>query len=268
MLSTHGGFARTMVSRSRWGITPGTGKSDCSSRRRRAELKRLDAVPFAGDCTDPCDGRTQGTPGMFDSLPYRNDASIVFGRLIRSLPRARGVLGVATCDKGLPAMMMALAERAICRRSGSRRGHAVGRRWRGRGESADLGARFSRSNSLEDAREVVPRVRVAGRRLPVPGNGGNVAGGRRGPGDVAPACGTGASGHPIWRISREAVGTRHHVAGIRKDLHGATSSPTPVQNAMVAHAAFGGSTNLICTSRHRLSRRPEAPHRPRLGALK
>ena len=51
----------------------------------------------------------KGTTGMFDSLPYRNDAAIVFRRLIRSLPTRRGVLGVATCDKGLPAMMMALA---------------------------------------------------------------------------------------------------------------------------------------------------------------
>ena len=46
---------------------------------------------------------------MFDSLPYRNDAAIVLRRLIRSLPMRQGVLGVATCDKGLPAMMMALA---------------------------------------------------------------------------------------------------------------------------------------------------------------
>ncbi len=46
---------------------------------------------------------------MFDSLPYRNDAATVFRRLIRSLPTRSGVLGVATCDKGLPAMMMALA---------------------------------------------------------------------------------------------------------------------------------------------------------------
>ena len=59
--------------------------------------------------SDPCDGRTQGTPGMMDSLPYRNDAAIVFRRLIRSLPRRKGVIGVATCDKGLPAMMLALA---------------------------------------------------------------------------------------------------------------------------------------------------------------
>ena len=73
------------------------------------ELRRLDVVPFAGMVSDPCDGRTQGTAGMMDSLPYRNDAAIVFRRLIRSLPRRKGVLGIATCDKGLPAMMMALA---------------------------------------------------------------------------------------------------------------------------------------------------------------
>src|SRR6185436_12451607 len=73
------------------------------------EFKRLGVVPFAGFVSDPCDGRTQGTPGMYDSLPYRNDAAVVFRRLIRSLPLRAGVLGVATCDKGLPAMMMALA---------------------------------------------------------------------------------------------------------------------------------------------------------------
>src|SRR5579871_5702276 len=73
------------------------------------ELSARNAVPFAAYCTDPCDGRTQGTTGMFDSLPYRNDAAQVFRRLIRSLPTRHGVIGVATCDKGLPAMMMALA---------------------------------------------------------------------------------------------------------------------------------------------------------------
>src|SRR5881394_1327774 len=73
------------------------------------EFRRLQAIPFAGFCSDPCDGRTQGTVGMFDSLPYRNDAAVVFRRLARSLPLRRGMLGIATCDKGLPAMMMAVA---------------------------------------------------------------------------------------------------------------------------------------------------------------
>src|SRR5260370_32499227 len=37
------------------------------------------------------------------------DAPQIFGRLLRSPPPRRGVMGVATCDKGLPAMMIALA---------------------------------------------------------------------------------------------------------------------------------------------------------------
>src|SRR2546428_13854438 len=72
------------------------------------ELRALECLPFAAYCSDPCDGRTQGTAGMMDSLAYRNDAAQVFRRLARSLPTRKGVLGVATCDKGLPAMMMAL----------------------------------------------------------------------------------------------------------------------------------------------------------------
>src|SRR5438477_13199873 len=74
-----------------------------------AEIRALGGIPFAAFCTDPCDGRTQGTTGMLDSLAYRNDAAIVLRRLIRSLPTRKAVLGVATCDKGLPAMTMALA---------------------------------------------------------------------------------------------------------------------------------------------------------------
>src|SRR5262249_1052008 len=73
------------------------------------EFRRLGGIPFAAAVSDPCDGRTQGTVGMFDSLPYRNDAATVFPRLIRSLPTRARVLRIATCDKGLPAMMMALA---------------------------------------------------------------------------------------------------------------------------------------------------------------
>ncbi len=67
------------------------------------------AIPFSATVSDPCDGRSQGTTGMFDSLPYRNDASMTMRRLIRSLPTRVGVMGVATCDKGLPATMQALA---------------------------------------------------------------------------------------------------------------------------------------------------------------
>src|SRR6476659_2070798 len=72
-------------------------------------LRAAGAIPFAVYCSDPCDGRTQGTTGMFDSLAYRNNAAIVMRRLIRSLPTASGVIGIATCDTGLPATMLALA---------------------------------------------------------------------------------------------------------------------------------------------------------------
>src|SRR5262249_4913383 len=49
--------------------------------RAAAEAIRAQgALPFAAYCTDPCDGRSQGTPGMMDSLPYRNDAALVMRR--------------------------------------------------------------------------------------------------------------------------------------------------------------------------------------------
>jgi len=66
------------------------------------ELKALGAGAFAGACTDPCDGRTPGHRRHDDSLPFRNDAAIVLRRLMRSLPTGKGVLGIATCDKGCP----------------------------------------------------------------------------------------------------------------------------------------------------------------------
>ena len=120
------------------------------------ELKALHAVPFAGACTDPCDGRTQGTAGMMDSLPYRNDAAMVLRRLMRSLPTGKGVLGVATCDKGLPAMMMALAVGGK-----AARGARPGRRDAAAGEGEDagkvqtIGARFAQQQiTLEYAAEV------------------------------------------------------------------------------------------------------------------
>ena len=101
--------ALRMGGRLRLDFTRDTGKWGLLVAEAARELKALRAVPFAGACTDPCDGRTQGTAGMMDSLPFRNDAAMVLRRLMRSLPTSKGVLGVATCDKGLPAMMMALA---------------------------------------------------------------------------------------------------------------------------------------------------------------
>src|SRR6202163_1748758 len=109
ILSTQGGIRAPDGSPIALGYHTGHWEVGLLMKAAAEELRKLHAVPFAGYVTDPCDGRTQGTVGMMDSLPYRNDAAQVLRRLIRSLPTRAGVMGVATCDKGLPAMMMALA---------------------------------------------------------------------------------------------------------------------------------------------------------------
>src|SRR5919204_5894351 len=109
ILSTSGGLRNPDGTPAALGYHTGHWEVGLLMRAAAEELRRLGCIPFAGFCTDPCDGRTQGTAGMMDSLPYRNDAALVLRRLIRSLPTRKGVLGVAPCDKGLPAMMMALA---------------------------------------------------------------------------------------------------------------------------------------------------------------
>ncbi|MGC1298784.1 MAG: dihydroxy-acid dehydratase, partial [Alloacidobacterium sp.] len=109
ILSTHGGMRAQDGKPIALGFHTGHWEVGLLVAEAARELRNRRAVPFAGACTDPCDGRTQGTDGMLDSLPYRNDAAIVLRRLMRSLPTRKGVIGVATCDKGLPAMMMALA---------------------------------------------------------------------------------------------------------------------------------------------------------------
>src|SRR6478736_6535021 len=109
MLSTHGGIRDKDGTPIALGYHTGHWEIGLLLEAAAQVFKAAGAIPFAAACSDPCDGRSQGTTAMFDSLPFRNDAATVFRRLIRSLPTRRGVLGVATCDKGLPAMMMALA---------------------------------------------------------------------------------------------------------------------------------------------------------------
>jgi dihydroxyacid dehydratase/phosphogluconate dehydratase len=109
ILSTQGGIRAADGSPIALGYHTGHWEVGLLMQAAAEELRRRACIPFAGFVTDPCDGRTQGTTGMLDSLPFRNDAAIVLRRLIRSLPTRRAVIGVATCDKGVPAMMMALA---------------------------------------------------------------------------------------------------------------------------------------------------------------
>ena len=109
ILSTSGGIRDDDGSPVALGLHTGHFELRDQVRAAALEIRKLKGIPFAVFCSDPCDGRSNGTTGMLDSLPYRNDAAKVFRRLARSLPTAKGVLGVASCDKGLPAMMMALA---------------------------------------------------------------------------------------------------------------------------------------------------------------
>lgn len=212
------------------------------------ELKSLGAIPFAGYCSDPCDGRTQGTTGMFDSLPYRNDAAMVLRRLIRSLPTRAGVIGVATCDKGLPAMMMALAAMrnlpCVLIPGGVT---LLAEDGEDAGLVQSIGARFAHGKiTLEQAAEAGCRACAS------PGGGCQFLGTAATSQVVAEALGLAVphsalapSGQPIWldaaRRSARAV-LALEARGIRsRDI----LTEAALRNALVTHAAFGGSTNLI-----------------------
>ena len=212
------------------------------------EFKRGQAIPFAGCVSDPCDGRTQGTTGMFDSLPYRNDAAIVFRRLIRSLPTRRGVLGVATCDKGLPAMIMALAGTrdlpVVLVPGGVTLPPTVGE---DAGAVQTLGARFSHGLvSLDEAAEL--GCRACG----TPGGGCQFLGTAATSQVVGEALGLSLP-HSALAPSGEPVWTELAVASARAlmelEARGVKSreilTDAAIRNAMVVHAAFGGSTNLL-----------------------
>ncbi len=212
------------------------------------ELRALGAIPFAGFCTDPCDGRTQGTRGMMDSLPYRNDAAQVLRRLIRSLPTRRGVLGVATCDKGLPAMMMALAAMrdlpCVLVPGGVTLPPTQGE---DAGRIQSIGARFAHGEiTLQEAADLGCRACAS------PGGGCQFLGTAATSQVVGEALGLALphsalapSGQPIWLdLARRSARALTQMAG-----RGLTTrhllTDAAVRNAMAVHAAFGGSTNLL-----------------------
>ena len=179
------------------------------------ELKSLRATPFAGACTDPCDGRTQGTTGMMDSLPFRNDAAIVLRRLMRSLPTGKGVIGIATCDKGLPAMMMALASSgkkpAVLVPGGVTLLPEAGE---DAGKVQTIGARFAHNQiTLEHAAEMGCRACAS------PGGGCQFLGTAATAQVVGEALGLSLphtalapSGQPIWLDAAQPLGPRHAAA--------------------------------------------------------
>lgn len=212
------------------------------------EFRRLGVVPFAGFCSDPCDGRTQGTPGMFDSLPYRNDAAMVFRRLARSLPQRAGVLGIATCDKGLPAMMMAVAGLrnlpCVIVPGGVTLPPSEGE---DAGTVQTLGTRYARGLvSLSEAAELGCRACAS------PGGGCQFLGTAATAQVVSEALGLALphsalapSGQFVWHDMARRSARALHLLSERKLAINQLLTPASIRNALVLHAAFGGSTNLL-----------------------
>src|SRR6516162_7818745 len=248
ILSTQGGIRAPDGSPIALGYHTGHWEVGLLMKAAAEELRSLNAVPFAGYVTDPCDGRTQGTIGMMDSLPYRNDAAMVLRRLIRSLPTRKGVLGVATCDKGLPAMTMALASMhslpCVLVPGGVTLPPTTGE---DAGKVQTIGARFAHGElTLEQATEL--GCRACGS----PGGGCQFLGTAATSQVVGEALGLSLphsalapSGQPIWLdMARRSARALANLAdrGIRSsDI----LTDGAIRNAMTVHAVFGGSTNLL-----------------------
>ena len=212
------------------------------------EITRLGGIPYAAYCSDPCDGRSQGTTGMFDSLPYRNDAAIVIRRLIRSLPRRRGVIGVGTCDKGLPAVLIALAGApglpVVVVPGGVTLPPEHGE---DAGKIQSVGSRLARGEiTIDEVNDLGCRA------CATPGGGCQFLGTAATSQVVAEALGLtlphaalAPSGEPVWRD----MALRSGRAIVALESLGLTSADVlteaAVENAMIVHAAFGGSTNLL-----------------------
>jgi putative YjhG/YagF family dehydratase len=248
ILSTQGGIREPDGRPLALGYHTGHWEVGLLMRAAAEEARAAGCIPFAGYCTDPCDGRTQGTRGMMDSLPYRNDASVVLGRLIRSLPTRNGVIGVATCDKGLPAMMMALAGAhdlpTVIVPGGVTLPADDGE---DAGAVQTIGARFAHGKlTIEEAAELGCRACAS------PGGGCQFLGTAASSQVVAEALGLAVvhsalapSGQPVWldmarRATRALNCQRARNLTTRQVLTDAA-----IRNAMVVHAAFGGSTNLL-----------------------
>jgi putative YjhG/YagF family dehydratase len=248
ILSTQGGLRAPDGQPVALGFHTGHWEIALQAEAAAERLHKLGGLPFAAFCSDPCDGRTQGTVGMFDSLPYRNDAAQVFRRLARSLPTRKGILGVATCDKGLPAMMMALAGMGDLPSVIVPGGVSLPPE---QGEDAGavqtIGARFSHGMlSLDEATELGCKACAS------PGGGCQFLGTAATSQVVAEAMGMAVphsalapSGQPVWldiatRSADAVVAMKQNGLALKEIL-----TPAAFKNAMALHAAFGGSTNLL-----------------------
>ena len=249
ILSTHGGLRAEDGTPVALGFHSGHWEVGLLVKAAAEEFKAQRCVPFAGAVTDPCDGRTQGTPGMFDSLPFRNDAATVMRRLMRSHPTRSGVMGVATCDKGLPAMMMALAAQhdtpTILVPGGVMLAGAAGEEDTGKVQT--IGARFAHGEiTLEQAAAAGCHACAS------PGGGCQFLGTAATSQVVGEALGLSLphsalspSGQPIWlNLARRSAKALVAMTN-RKITTKHVLTEASFRNALAVFAAFGGSTNLL-----------------------
>ena len=248
ILSTHGGIRAPDGAPIALGYHTGHWEVGLLMEAAAHVFKDAGAIPFAASCTDPCDGRSQGTTAMFDSLPFRNDAATIFRRLIRSLPTRAGVLGVATCDKGLPAMMMALAGSVdlpcVLVPGGVTLPPETGD---DAGRVQTIGVRFVHGEiTLEEAADLGCHACAS------PGGGCQFLGTAATSQVVGEALGLtvghaalAPSGQPIWfDMARRSARALMQLTADRTTTREILTDAS-LRNAMVTHAAFGGSTNLL-----------------------
>lgn len=248
ILSTQGGIRAEDGRPIALGYHTGHWEVGLLMRAAALELDRREHLPFAAFVSDPCDGRSQGTPAMMDSLPYRNDAAQVLKRLIRSLPTRRAVIGVATCDKGLPAMMMALsAQRDLPGVIVPGGVTLPARDAEDAGKVQSIGARFAHGEiTLEHAADMGCRAcGSAGGGCQFLGTAATSQVVAEALGMALPHSALAPSGQPIWlEVARQSA-----AAVVAQQQRGLKMSDVlteaALHNAMVVHAACGGSTNLL-----------------------
>ena len=248
ILSTQGGIRAPDGSPIALGYHTGHWEVGLLMQAAADEFKELGMIPFAGFCSDPCDGRTQGTPGMMDSLAYRNDAAVVFRRLIRSLPTRKGVMMVATCDKGLPAAMIAIAAMrdlpCVLVPGGVTLPPTEGE---DAGKIQSIGARFAHGEiSLEDASDLGCKACASpGGGCQFLGTAGTSQVVAEALGMTLPHSGLAPSGQPIWSDMAKRSARALVNLDAKSLKMGDILTDEAVRNAMVVHAACGGSTNLL-----------------------
>ncbi len=248
ILSTHGGLRAPDGSAVALGYHTGHWEVSLLVQAAAETFRDQGSVPFAAYCTDPCDGRSQGTDGMMDSLPYRNDAAMVMRRLIRSLPTRDGVMGIGTCDKGLPAVMLALA--GCTDLPGIVVPGGVTLPTEGAedaGKIQTIGARYTQGLiSIEYAAEMGCKAcGSSGGGCQFLGTAATSQVVAEGFGLTLPHSALSPSGEPIWLD----MAKRSALALLRLKANNLPLSsiitPAALENTMLVHAAFGGSTNLL-----------------------